>query len=263
MYVTLWTLGGAVLLLFTLCIVWICSHWPAVILNVRRRLTCRSNSGFSQGDNSGFISFANTVARWQGLREEIRTTWLHDCSGREGKAVDVLFWKKPFTCWYMHETETLRLSVYVIHTCLHFSGNQTSCSQFLPLSPSMSSLLSLLTWCWMLLVVCDSEGPEVAVFFIRPWATARRFLDGEVFTGYNRKHVHKRALRQKLFRLNMIVVFLDTRECYFYSQMVGVQISVHGHSPTWLCTSKHSDNVHLHRIFLKTSLHINLSNRSA
>lgn len=93
------------------------------------------------------------------------------------------------------KAESLRVSVNKM--CFqHSSWNLKSYFQFLPLSPSVSSLASELTWCWskgcwlLLLVWVNREGPEPAVFLTGPCATARRFLDGEVFTGYMRKSVN-------------------------------------------------------------------------
>lgn len=65
--------------------------------------------------------------------------------------------------------------------------------QFLPLSPSVSSLVSSLLWlwktgCWLLMLTwVDRGGPGPASFLRGACDTARRFLDGEVFTTYKRK----------------------------------------------------------------------------
>ena len=88
---------------------------------------------------------------------------------------------------------------------LHSSWNPKN-PQLLPLSPSVFSMVSVLTWCWskgcwlLPLVWVISKGPEPAVFFKGPCATARRFLDGEVFTGHKRENVNEEAIEPKIVR---------------------------------------------------------------
>lgn len=101
------------------------------------------------------------------------------------------------TCWnYLQSPRNLFLLV---------CSPAETCFQVLPLSPSVSSLGSVLTWCWsewcwlLLPVWANSKslgprpGPEAAVFFKGPCTSARRFLDGEAFTVYKRKSVNYKA----------------------------------------------------------------------
>lgn len=98
-----------------------------------------------------------------------------------------------------------------------------SFSQLLPLSPSASSLASELIcssrWFWLVLLVCvESGGPEAPAFFCGPCATARRFLDGEVFTISERRMIRKLMIGNSCWLVcfgtrSQVVIVSDVLPC--------------------------------------------------
>lgn len=134
--------------LFAQCVVSIHSHWPAGILWVRWRLTCGSESRFSQGgDDCIFSSFANSAGGQQGPWEKIRTTWLYDWLGREEKNVNTALWKKHFTSWCMLE-DWISASINQQHLCLVVC---TPVRTWHAVSSSNRCLLQCRLWsqCWL------------------------------------------------------------------------------------------------------------------
>lgn len=120
------------------------------------------------------------AVRWSGGGQDVRSVRLR------GKGEKTVMWKKcatrPNICRHY---ETIVFDTTVEGFILGFA--------FLPLSTSVSSLLSLLCCCWSkrcwlpVLVWFDSRGPLPPFFFRGVWDIARRFLDGEDFTRDKRK----------------------------------------------------------------------------